>query len=118
MTGDWEDGDSCWGFFQDDDSKYFDLDAERSYDDSVEWFADDDTYIVGKEYQVPEFVVTRVHDGVRFFLSSYVGEETWTADKSKALKFPSWWKVQSVAQDVIPKEQYNYKENCVEIDEL
>lgn len=109
--------DSCWGFIQDSDSRYFDMDAEKSYDDSVEWFTDED-YLVGTEYEVPEFVVTQVKGDTRFYLASYGREEAWTADRSQAMKFTSWWKVQSVAQDVIPKGEYKCDRNCVEIDKL
>lgn len=117
--------DSCWGFVQDQDSKYFDMDAEKSYDDSVEWFTDDD-YLVGVEYGVPEFVVTMVRpvDGMRTFLSGYQMEgrkccgQTWTCDIRQAVRFLSWGKVQSVAQGVIPKGAYDAYKNCVEVDSL
>lgn len=116
--------DSCWGFIQDQDSKYFYLDAEKSYDDSVEWFTDED-YLVGDEYEVPEFVVTMVApkeapvpSETRFYLSAYGSEQAWTCDKSRALKFSSWWEVQSVAQKVVPEGKYEPYENCVEIDKI
>ena len=109
--------DSSWGFIQDSGSGHFDMDAEKSYDDSIEWFTDED-YLVGTEYEVPEFVVTDVKGGIRFYLSAYGDSAKWTQEKSEAVRFPSWWKVQSVAQDVIPRAEYSCDRNCVEIDKL
>lgn len=108
--------DSCWGFYRDEKGR-LDLDADKSLDGSVEWFTDEG-YLVGTEYEVPEFVVTQVKGGTRFYLASYGREEAWTADRSQAMKFTSWWKVQSVAQDVIPKGEYKCDRNCIEIDKL
>lgn len=116
--------DSCWGFIQDSDSRYFDVDAEKSYDDSVEWFTDEE-YLVGTEYEVPEFVVTKVRpDGGRVYLCAHTRTKAkttacaWSTEADDAIRFPSWWKVQSVAQDVIPKTEYICDRNCVEIDSL
>lgn len=116
--------DSYWGFIQDSDSKYFDMDADKSYDDSVEWFTDEE-YLVGTEYEVPEFVVTRVRpDGSRVYLCAYTRTEAvttacaWSPEADDAIRFSSWRKAQSVAQDVIPRAEYSCDRNCVEIDSL
>ena len=117
--------DSCWGFIQDSDSRHFDLDADKSYDGSVEWFTDEE-YLVGTEYEVPEFVVTRVRttDGVRVYLCAHTRTKdgatacAWSPDADDAIRFPSWGMVQSVAQDVIPRTEYSCDRNCVEIDKL
>ena len=123
-TFEYTDGDdSCWGFFQ-DDSGFFYLDAPKSYGDDVEWFSEDE-FIVGKEYQIPEFVVTRVSpDGTRYFLAQYTKDRdraydvAWTAKLDDAIVLPSWWQVQSVAQAVIDKDKYDARKNCVEKDTL
>ena len=116
----WEDGeDSCWGSIVD---KPGDIDFPRG--DGWEVF-DASGDFVGDEYDIPEFVVTQVSpDGGRMFLAAYtktkdgVVSMEWSPDKEAAIKFPSWGKVQSVAQDVIPKDEYRCYDNCVEIDKL
>ena len=118
-AADWEDGeDSCWGFITD---KADDIDFPRGDG----WKVFDATgQFVGDEYDIPEFVVTRTTpDGARYFLSSFAKgadgvQHTWTTSLEDALRFPSWWKVQSVAQDVIEKDKYDAHKNCVEIDSL
>ena len=112
---DWEDGgESCWGFIVD---KPGDIDFPRG--DGWEVF-DASGDFVGDEYEIPEFVVTKVVDCVARFLSKYTKDETgvhdveWTTDWAGAVTFSSWWHVQKVAQDVIPKDEYDARKNCVE----
>lgn len=115
--------DSCGGFFP-DESGFLDLDAPKSYGDDVEWFSKEE-YLVGTEYQIPEFVVTKVvpNEG-RFFLAQYTKDSAgtfntaWTAKLDDAIVLPSWWQAQSVAQDVIDKDNYGALKNCVEKDKL
>lgn len=117
---DWEGGeDSCWGYVGDDVN---DIDFPK--DDGWEVF-DSTGAFAGGEYGIPEFVVTRVNpEGTRFYLSEFTKdadgkvESAWVARKSGAMKFSSWWLVQSVAQDVIDKEDYCASRNCVEIDSV
>ena len=116
----WEDGDdSCWGFLVD---KPGDIDFPRG--DGWEVF-DATGRFVGDEYDIPEFVVTQVSpDGTRYYLSQYtkdkggVHDVAWTARLDDALTFSSWWKVQSAAQDVVDKDKYDARKNCVEKDSL
>ena len=120
---DWEDGeDSCGGFYV---KKVGDIDFPKG--DGWEVFADDDcSRFVGDEYDIPEFVVVndRIDGRKRFYLSeTHNGSEgsivpTWTTNLDDALTFSSWWNVQSVAQDVIPKEEYCVSKNCIEKDDL
>jgi len=116
----WEDGeDSCWGFIVD---KPGDIDFPRG--DGWEVF-DASGDFVGDEYEIPEFVVMRVSpDGIKYYLSQYtkdkdgVRDVAWTAGLDDAMTFNSWWKAQSVAQDVIDKDKYDARKNCVEKDSL
>lgn len=117
---DWDDGDdSCWGFIVD---KPGDIDFPRG--DGWEVF-DASGDFVGDEYEIPEFVVTQTSpDGIKYYLSQYtkdkdgVHDVAWTAALDDALTFSSWWKVQSVAQDVIDKDKYDAYRNCVEKDSI
>ena len=117
---DWEDGeDSCWGFITE---KATDIGFPRG--DGWEVF-DASGDFVGDEYEIPEFVVTQVSpDGIRYFLAQYtkvkdgVYDVAWTAALDDALTFSSWWKVQSAAQDVIDKDKYDARRNCVEKDSI
>lgn len=118
---DWEDGDdSCWGFIVD---KPGDIDFPRG--DGWEVF-DASGDFVGKEYEIPEFVVTRIApDGVtRLYLTEYkedkdsVYDAAWMAVKDAAITFPSWWKAQCVAQQVIERKFYDARRNCVEKDSI
>ena len=117
---DWEDGtDSCWGFIT-DKANYIDFprgDGWEVFDASGDF--------VGDEYDIPEFVVTRVSpDGIRYYLTGYAKHEKgyeaacWGMNKFDAVTFSSWGQVQSVAQDVIDKGEYDARRNCVEIDKL
>lgn len=116
----WEDGeDSCWGFIVD---KPDDIDFPRG--DGWEVF-DDSGDFVGDEYEIPEFVVTRTSpDGTRYYLSMYTKNcngmynAVWTSSLNDAITFSSWWEVQSAAQDVIDKGEYNVHKNCIEKDKL
>ena len=116
----WEDGeDSCWGFITD---KATDIDFPRG--DGWEVF-DATGRFVGDEYEIPEFVVTRVSPGgTRYYLTGYAKNEKgyeavcWGMKKIDAVTFSSWWQVQSVAQDVIDKDNYDARKNCVEKDKL
>jgi hypothetical protein len=120
---DWDDGeDSCWGFIAD---KANDIDFPRG--DGWEVF-DASGDFVGDEYDIPEFVVTclRASDGKRVYLHRFaktagvdhamIGE--WSENIEDAMTFNSWYQVQSVAQDVISKDEYAVYKNCVEKDEL
>lgn len=118
---DWEDGeDSCWGFITENAT---DIDFPRG--DGWEVF-DASGDFVGKEYEIPEFVVTRMApDGVtRLYLTEYredkdsVYDAGWMAIKDAAITFPSWWKAQRVAQQVIDRKFYDARKNCVEIGEV
>lgn len=117
---DWEDGeDSCRGFITD---KANDIDFPRG--DGWEVF-DATGDFVGDEYDIPEFVVTRVApNGTRLYLMSYTKDamagvrHAWSASLEDALTFRSWWQVQSVAQDVIVKGEYDAHKNCVEKDSV
>lgn len=117
---DWEDGDdSCWGFIVD---KPGDIDFPRG--DGWEVF-DASGDFVGDEYDIPEFVVTRVSpDGIRYYLTGYAKNEKgyeaacWGINKIDAVTFSSWWQVQSVAQDVVDKGEYDARRNCVEKDSV
>lgn len=117
---DWEDGDdSCWGFIVD---KPGDIDFPRG--DGWEVF-DASGDFIGDEYDIPEFVVTRVSpDGIRYYLTGYAKNEKgyeaacWGINKIDAVTFSSWWQAQSVAQDVIDKGEYDARRNCVEKDSI
>lgn len=119
----WEDGeDSCWGFYVDDVGE-----IEFPRGDGWEVFADDDcSRFVGDEYEIPEFVVVNDRiDGQNIFYLSETHKDsggnvvpTWTTNLDDALTFSSWWRVQSAAQDVVPKGEYDARKNCVEKDEL
>lgn len=114
--------DSCWGFLTDNVS---DIDFPRELPVYVDpngdcrWFVD-------QEYDIPEFLVTKVDsDGRRVFLVDYTvnsrGEcltAEWAYDVDRARTFISWWQVQEFAQKVIPKCEYRPYENCVEKDKL
>lgn len=116
----WNDGDdSCWGYIVD---KPGDIEFPRG--DGWEVF-DASGDFVGKEYEIPEFVVTKVRpDGDRVYLCAYAKTKDgttsceWSLKADNAIRFPSWWRVQSVAQDVIPKDKYRCDDNCVEIDKI
>lgn len=116
----WDDGDdSCWGYITD---KATDIDFPRG--DGWEVF-DASGRFVGDEYDIPEFVVTRVSpDGIRYFLTQYtkdkdgVHDVAWSTWAGNALTFSSWYQVQSVAQDAIDKDKYDAYRNCVEKDKL
>ena len=117
---DWEDGDSCWGFIVD---KPDDIDFPRG--DGWEVF-DATGQFVGDEYDIPEFVVVRNSHETRGreFLCHYSRTKTgetcaaWSTAKEDAMKFSSWWEVQSVAQAVLQKDEYDGYRNCVEIDKI
>ena len=119
---DWDDGDSCWDFIVD---KADDIDFPRG--DGWEVF-DASGDFVGDEYDIPEFVVTclRAKDGKRVYLHRYAKTtgidhamtQEWCENLDGALTFSSWGQVQSVAQDVIHKDNYDAYRNCVEKDKL
>lgn len=120
---DWDDGgDSCWGFIAD---KANDIDFPRG--DGWEVF-DATGQFVGDEYDIPEFVVTclRARDGKRVYLRHFAKSagvdhamnKEWCENVNNALTFNSWWQVQSVAQDVISKDEYDAYKNCVEKDSV
>ena len=115
----WDDGDdSCWGFITD---KANDIDFPRG--DGWEVF-DATGQFTGDVYGVPEFVVTRLtaKDGKRIYLHRFAKvagvdhamSKEWCENIDNAMTFSSWWQVQSVAQDVIPKDEYDAYKNCVE----
>lgn len=117
---DWEDcEDSCWGFITD---KATHIDFPRG--DGWEVF-DASGRFVGEEYEIPEFVVTKVSQhGTRFFLTEYtkdkdgVHDGKWSTWSGNAIVFNSWWKVHSVAKAVIDKNEYDAYKNCVEKDKF
>ena len=117
---DWEDGeDSCRGFIT---GKANDIDFPRG--DGWEVF-DATGQFAGDEYDIPEFVVTRVAmNGTKVFLMSYTKDamagvrHAWSASLEDAITFSSWWQVQRVAQDVILKDEYDAHKNCVEKDSV
>ena len=116
----WDGGDSCGGFLTD---KANDIDFPRG--DGWEVF-DATGRFAGDEYDIPEFVVTRVSpDGMtRLYLTEYkedkdsVYDTAWMAIKDAAITFTSWWEVQHVAQRAIDKKYYDAYKNCVEKDDL
>lgn len=123
---DWEDGDdSCGGYYVD---SVEDIDFPK--EDGWEVFADDDcSNLVGDEFDIPEYVVVNYEPTpagtVRFFLKSIERDKSGKVTSSvmkplveEAKTFTSWCAVQSVAQDVISKEQYDVKLNIKEIDDL
>ena len=123
---DWEDGDeSCGGYYVDDVG---DIDFPK--EDGWEVFADDDCKnLVGDEFDIPEYVVVKYEPyptgTVRFFLKSIdrdgsgnVTSSVMTQLVEEAKTFSSWYEVQSVAKDVISKEQYDANLNIKEIDDL
>lgn len=120
---DWDDGeDSCWGFIVD---KPGDIDFPRG--DGWEVF-DESGDFAGKEYDIPEFVVTclRASDGKRVYLHRFAKtagvdhatSKEWCENIDNAMTFSSWWQVQNVAQNVISKDDYDAYKNCVEKDKL
>lgn len=116
-----EDGDdSCWGFLTDEVDG---IDFPRGLPVYVDPNGDC-RYFIGDEYDVPEFVVTRVDKstGCRVFLKGFEdgsdGSSEWSSDLGDALCYTSWWEAQAVAQKVIPQEEYDAKANCVEKDKL
>ena len=122
----WEDGgDSCGGFYVD---KVGDIDFPKEEGWSV--FADDDcSNLVGDEFNIPEYVVVKYDPyptgTVRFFLRSIEMDESGKVTSSvmtplieEAKTFSSWYAAQSVAQDVISKDQYDVDLNIKEIDDL
>lgn len=117
---DWDDGKaSCWGFIT---GKANDIDFPRG--DGWEVY-DATGQFVGDEYDIPEFVVTRVApDGTKLYLTSYTKDavvgvkHAWSSCLRDALTFSSWWYVQIVAQDAIPKAEYDAYKNCVEKDSI
>lgn len=119
----WDDGeDSCWGFVTD---KANDIDFPRR--DGWEVF-DATGRFVGDKYDIPEFVVTclRASDRKRVYLHRYsktagvdhAMDKEWSEYIDNAMTFSSWWLVQNVAQYVIPKDEYDARKNCVEVDSI
>ena len=117
----WEDGmDSCWGFITEkaNDISFPRGDGWKVFDASGDF--------VGEEYEIPEFVVTRMApDGVtRLYLTEYkedkdsVYDTAWMAVKDAAITFPSWGKAQHVARQAIDKKDYDAYKNCVEKDSV
>lgn len=116
----WDDGDdSCWGFIVD---RPDDIDFPRG--DGWEVF-DASGDFVGREYGIPEFVVTQTSpDGIRYYLEQYMKDRddvhgmAWTVRLDGALTFNSYGKAQSVAQDVIDKDKYDVRRHLIEKDKL
>ena len=82
---DWEDGDSCWGYYVDSID-----DIEFTKDEDVDVF-DATGRFVGDEWTIPELVVKSPISGL--FLMTEGSKETaseWTADLSKAKVFHCW----------------------------
>lgn len=82
---DWEDGDSCWGYYVD---SFDDIDFPR--DEDVDVF-DATGRFVGDEWTVPELIVRNPISG-QYLLDDGTTESpaTWTDDLSKAKVFRSW----------------------------
>ena len=87
---DWEDGDSCWGYYVDSID-----DIEFSKDEDVDVF-DDTGRFVGDEWTIPELVI--VHPETKQYLraeSSRLGGNLtapaiWTKELSEAMVFHHW----------------------------
>lgn len=87
---DWEDGDSCWGYYVDSID-----DIEFSKDEDVDVF-DDTGHFVGDEWTIPELVI--VHPETKLYLraeSSRLGGNLtapaiWTKELSEAMVFHHW----------------------------
>lgn len=113
----WEDGgDSCGGFYVD---KVGDIDFPKEEGWGV--FADDDcSHLVGDDYDIPEFVVLKVVDGVTQYLTDMCndGKRLWTTNLEDADIYRRWGLAQVEAQKAIPKEEYDAYKNIKEIDDL
>ena len=87
---DWDDGDSCWGFYVD---SIDDIDFPK--DEDVDVF-DDTGNFVGDTWTIPELVV--IHPDTKLYLMTENGDfvdghkvpVTWTQDLSKAKVFRHW----------------------------
>jgi len=119
-----EDGDdSCWGFLTDKVGEIGfprDLPVYVSPNGDCKWF-------IGDEYVVPEYLVTEIENGTgkRAFLKSYAAgpdgkcqSSNWVYDKADARKYISKWQARAVAEAVIPKDEYDARLNCVEMDDV
>ena len=90
---DWEDGDSCWGYYVDSID-----DIEFSKDEDVDVF-DNTGHFVGDEWTMPELVIVHPGSTVRLYLMEEADENPpegarsvalWTQDLSKAKVYHHW----------------------------
>ena len=125
----WEDGDdSCWGFITDNAN-------DIGFPRGEGWKVFDATgHFVGDEYDIPEFVVSKVvktgiAKGVRLFLCEYkedkdsVHDVHWEDDVKNAIKFDSYAECQDIAKKVIGEPahlrrlEYDPESNILELEE-
>lgn len=82
---DWDDGDSCWGFYVD---SIDDIDFSKDEDTDV---FDATGHFVGDEWTIPELVVRSPISGLYLMTEgSKTTDSEWTADLSKAKVFHHW----------------------------
>lgn len=82
---DWDDGDSCWGFYVDSID-----DIDFSKDEDVDVF-DATGNFVGDEWTIPELVIRSPVSGLCLMTEgSKTTDSEWTADLSKAKVFHHW----------------------------
>ena len=82
---DWEDGDSCWGFYVNSID-----DIDFSKDEDVDVF-DATGHFVGDEWTIPELVIRSPISGLYLMTEgSKTTDSEWTADLSKAKVFHHW----------------------------
>lgn len=118
-------GDTCGGFYVDNVG---DIDFPK--EEGWEVFADRNcSNFVGDKFDIPEYVVVNYEHlpagDARFFLKGMERDRSWkvtscimTPDIEDAKTFGSWFEVQSVAQDVIKKGDYDVNVNIREIDDI
>ena len=90
MDGDWDDGDSCWGFYVDSIN-----DIDFSKDEDVDVF-DATGHFVGDEWTIPELVIRHPETG-EYLASEFdkLADGTpvpavWTQDLDKAYVYRAW----------------------------
>lgn len=82
---DWDDGDSCWGFYVD---SIDDIDFSKDEDTDV---FDATGHFVGDEWTIPELVIRSPISGLYLMTEgSKTTDSEWTADLSKAKVFHHW----------------------------
>jgi len=82
---DWDDGDSCWGFYVD---SIDDIDFSKDEDTDV---FDATGHFVGDEWTIPELVIRSPISGLYLMTEgSKTTDSEWTADLAKAKVFHHW----------------------------